>query len=184
MSKGHSGAGNKTFKFGNAEGVGRGKDNTHDLLPAYANVRIRSSSVDGAVKEFQKTHGHADHEWAYVINGQGGVNRYLEGNKSSVSINPASVPKGSLTIHNHPSGSHAPSKGDMLWLARSNSNAIAMVGKNKTTIVSKKPGFKSAQFERWVKRAKLNGKDYDDAVLKGLKGKQREFGFTVSTMKN
>ena len=90
--------GNKQFKFSNAR-EGRSKDKSHDLHPAYANVRIKSKTLEGAMTEFQRTHSDSDHEWAYVVDGSGFVHRYVEGNAYSVSVYSGS--HDSTILHNH-----------------------------------------------------------------------------------
>ena len=42
-----SGAGNKHFKFSSASDSG--KDNSHEVLPAYANVRIKNKTLEAAL---------------------------------------------------------------------------------------------------------------------------------------
>ena len=56
----------KSFKFGHAsDGNGNRKDK--QLLPAKANVRIKSKTMSGAMEEFRNKHGNSDHEWAYEV---------------------------------------------------------------------------------------------------------------------
>ena len=88
-----------TFKFGHASGDG--KDKSHNLLPAQANVRIKAKTPEGAMAEFREKHGNSDHEWAYEIDSNGYVHQYVEGNAHSVAISSsAKVGKGKRAKYN------------------------------------------------------------------------------------
>ena len=75
----------KTFKFGHAP-HGNDPDMSKSLFPAYANVRIKSKTLEGAMQEFHDRFENEDHEWAYEVDPQGYVHQYIEGNATSVSI--------------------------------------------------------------------------------------------------
>lgn len=167
------GGDNKTFKFNHAKGDG--KDKTKDILPAYANVRIKSKTLEGAMQEFRDQHANADHEWAYEVDPQGYVHQYKEGNSSSVSI--GGRHKDNMILHNHPSGG-AFSDSDLISTALGNQKGIVASGSKGDYIFQKNGGhFKAAEFVKAVKRAKLVGKDYDDAVNKWLKANQKKYGY-------
>lgn len=167
------GEGNKTFKFNHASGDG--EDKTKDLFPAYANVRIKSKTLEGAMEEFHNRFANADKEWAYEIDQQGYVHQYKEGNASSVSISGRN--KDNMILHNHPSGG-AFSDSDLISASLGNEKGIVASGKNGDYIFQKNGGhFKAAEFVKAVKRAKLVGKNYDDAVDKWLKANQKKYGY-------
>ena len=88
----------KSFKFGHAsDGNGNRKDK--QLLPAKANVRIKSKTMSGAMEEFRNKHGNSDHEWAYEVDDIGYVHQYVEGQAHSVAIGSrAKVAKGQRTM--------------------------------------------------------------------------------------
>lgn len=173
MPKGSSGIGKKRFKFSNAS-EGGGKDNSHSLHPAYANVRIKSKTLEGAMSEFQRTHGNSDHEWAYVVDGSGYVTRYVEGNAHSVSV--FANDRNSMILHNHPSGG-AFSRNDMLSVANQNVRGIVASGTKYDYVLQKGTHFKSAAFQRGIKNATMTGKSYDDAVDKWLTDHQRTYNY-------
>lgn len=170
---GSVGSSDKTFKFGHAEGDG--KDETQDLFPAYANVRIKSKTLEGAMEEFHNRFANADKEWAYEIDPQGYVHQYKEGNRSSVSISGRN--KDNMILHNHPSGG-AFSDSDLISTSLGNEKGIVASGRNGDYIFQKNGGhFKASAFVKAVKRAKLVGKNYDDAVDKWLKANQKKYGY-------
>ena len=163
----------KTFKFNHASG--NDKDRTKDLFPAYANVRIKSKTLEGAMQEFHERFKNANKEWAYEVDQQGYVHQYKEGNASSVSI--AGRNKNNMILHNHPSGG-AFSDSDLISASLGNERGIVASGKNGDYIFQKNGGhFKAAEFVKAVKRAKLVGKSYDDAVDKWLKANQKKYGY-------
>ena len=173
MPKSRSGVRSKQFKFSNA-GEGRSKDKSHDLHPAYANVRIKSKTLEGAMSEFQRTHGNSDHEWAYVVDGSGFVHRYVEGNASSVSVYGSS--RDSTILHNHPSGG-AFSKNDMLSIASQPSRGIVASGSKYNYVFQKGTHFRADAFRQAVSTARMTGKDYDDAVDRWLSSHQRDYHY-------
>lgn len=163
----------KEFKFGHASD--KGKDKTKDLFPAYANVRIKSKTLEGAMEEFHERFKNADHEWAYEVDPQGYVHQYKEGNTSSVSISGKN--KGNMILHNHPSGG-AFSDSDLISASLGNEKGIVASGKNGDYIFQKNGGhFKATDFVKAVKSAKLKGTSYDDAVDKWLTANQKKYGY-------
>lgn len=173
--------GEKTFKFNHASG-GNGKDETKDLFPAYANTRIKSKSLEGAMQEFHERFKNEDHEWAYEVDEQGYVHQYKEGNATSVSISGRN--KNNMILHNHPSGG-AFSDSDLISVSLGNEKGIVASGKNGDYIFQKKGGhFKGAEFVKAVKRAKMSGTSYDDAVDKWLTANQKKYGYTYKFVKD
>lgn len=164
---------NKTFKFNHASGDG--EDKTKDLFPAYANVRIKSKTLEGAMKEFHERFKNENKEWAYEVDSQGYVHQYKEGNASSVSISGRN--KDNMILHNHPSGG-AFSDSDLISASLGNERGIVASGKNGDYIFQKNGGhFKATEFVKAVKNAKMQGKSYDDAVDKWLTANQKKYGY-------
>ena len=173
-----------TFKFGHASGDG--KDKSHNLLPAQANVRIKAKTPEGAMAEFRAKHGNSDHEWAYEIDSNGYVHQYVEGNAHSVAISSrAKVGKGQSTmiLHNHPSGGHF-SDADLISTAmdRRSKGIVATSGKAQY-IFEKGTHFKANAFTKAVKNAQMKGTSYDDAVDKWLKGNAKKYGYKYTKQK-
>lgn len=167
-----------TFKFGSAGGGGGTPDKS--LLPAQANVRIKSKTPEGAMAEFRAKHGNSDHEWAYEIDDNGYVHQYIEGKAHSVAISSgAKVGKGQRTmiLHNHPSGGHF-SDADLISTAMDARSKGIVATSGKAQYIFEKGGhFKSTQFIKAVKGAKMKGTSYDDAVDKWLKGNAKKYGY-------
>ena len=162
----------KEFKFNHAP---LGKDRTKDLFPAYANVRIKSKTLEGAMQEFHDRFKNEDHEWAYEVDQQGYVHQYKEGNKHSVAISGRN--KDNMILHNHPSGG-AFSDGDLINVSLGNERGIVASGKNGDYIFQKNGGhFKAKEFVKAVKTVKMKGTSYDDAVDKWLTANQKKYGY-------
>ena len=168
----------KSFKFGSAGGG----DGTPDkqLLPAQANVRIKSKTMSGAMKEFREKHGASNHEWAYEIDDNGYVHQYVEGKAHSVAIGSrGKVGKGQRTmiLHNHPSGGHF-SDADLISTSMdARSKGIVATSTKAQYIFEKGTHFKANSFIKAVKNANMKGKSYDDAVDKWLSKNARKFGY-------
>lgn len=176
--RGASSGQQKTFKFGHAGGSGSGNDK--NILPAYANVRIKAKTVEGAMQEFRKQHVDSDHEWGYEIDAQGYVHQYKEGAATSVGIH-GSIKDG-IILHNHPKGGEpAFSDSDLISVSMGREKGIVATSKNWDYIFQKKGGhFKAAEFIKAVKSAKIVGTDYNDAVDKWLKANAKKYGYTYS----
>ena len=178
--------GNGTFKFNHATGDGAG-GNDKALLPAQANTKIKSKSLDGALAEFKRNHLLSDHEWAYEVDSNGYVHQYVEGATSSVGIYAgAKVARGQKTmiIHNHPSGG-AFSDSDLIAASmQTRAKGIIASGKNYDYKFEKGTHFKASAFTKAVKSAKMKGKDYDDAADKWLKANQKKYGYKYTRTKN
>lgn len=168
----------KSFKFGSAGG-GDGKPDKQ-LLPAQANVRIKSKTMSGAMEEFRNKHGNSDHEWAYEIDDNGYVHQYVEGKAHSVAIGSrGKVGKGQKTmiLHNHPSGGHF-SDADLISTSMdARSKGIVATSTKAQYIFEKGTHFKANSFIKAVKNANMKGKSYDDAVDKWLSKNARKFGY-------
>lgn len=174
--------GSGTFKFGHAGGGAGGSDT--QLLPAYANTKIKSKSLEGALAEFKRNHLLSDHEWAYEVDDQGFVHQYVEGQAHSVGIWSSRNARGSMIIHNHPSGG-AFSDSDLLSVSmQRRTKGIIASGKNYDYTFKKGTHFDASGFMKAVKTAQMKGKDYDDAVDKWLRKNQRKYGYTYSRSKN
>lgn len=157
------------------------------MLPAQANVQIKSKSLEGALAEFKRKHLDSDHEWAYEVDSNGYVHQYVEGDTSSVAISgSARLRRGesSMIIHNHPGGG-AFSDSDLLSVsANKREKGIIASGKGYDYKFEKGTHFKAAQFTKAVKTARMSGRDYDDAVDKWLKKNQKKYGYKYSRTKN
>ena len=181
-----SGSGeNKTFKFSNASGGGGARGDY--IPPAVANTRIKSKSLDGALAEFKRNHLLANREFSYSVDENGYVTGYNRGGKHSVQV-PTHGKQGrgrkNMIIHNHPSGG-AFSDTDLHTVsADRNAKGIIASGKNYDYKFTKGTHFKAAQFSQAVSKAKMSGKDYDDAVDKWLKRNQKKYGYSYSRTKN
>lgn len=173
--------GNKHFKFQSADEGGGGPRNDKDLLPAYANTRIKSKTLEGAMDEFQKRFANADREFAYVVDSQGFVHRYVQGERHSVNV--SANDRNAMILHNHPSGG-AFSKADMHSIAMQNAKGIVASGRNYDYVLKKGGHFKANEFYKAINNATLTGKDYDDGVHNWLTKNQRKYGYTYYRKKN
>ena len=181
MSRKPSSGKQRTFKF-TGMGEGNGKDKTHSLLSAKLNVQIKYRTPEGAMRKFQKIHGNSDHEFGAVIDGQGFVHKYVEGNPTSVSI---SGGKNQIVLHNHPGGG-AFSKADMLSFSRDGAKGLVASGSKYDYVITKTSHWDkySEAFEHAIKTAKIQGKDYDDAVHRWLRANQRKYHYKYYRKKN
>ena len=134
------------------------------------------------MQEFHNRFENEDHEWAYEVDPQGYVHQYKEGNATSVSISGKN--KNNMILHNHPSGG-AFSDSDLISASLGNERGIVASGTKGDYIFQKNGGhFKATEFVKAVKRAKLVGKDYDDAVDKWLKANQKKYGYRYEFKKS
>lgn len=171
----------QTFKFGHAGDSGNGKDMSQTLFPAYANVRIKSKTLEGAMQEFHERFANENIEWAYEVDPQGYVHQYKRGNATSVGI--WGTNKNNMILHNHPSGG-AFSDSDLISTSLSNEKGIVASGKNGDYIFQKNGGhFKATEFVKAVKTAEMKGKNYDDAVDKWLTANQKKYGYKYKFVK-
>lgn len=182
-----SGSGGGTFKFNHASGGGGGNGDEASLPPAYANVKIKDKSLEGALAEFKKNHLLANREFSYSVDEQGFVTGYEKGAAHSVAV-PYHGKQGrgrtNMVIHNHPSGG-AFSDADLLNTAADRRvKGIIASGKSHDYKFEKGTHFNAQAFSKAVKSAKMQGKDYDDAVDKWLKKNQKTYGYKYSRTKN
>ena len=174
-SKGNEG----TFKFSHA-GAGDGEDQTHDLFSAYANTQIKTKTFDAALKQFSDKYKTADREYGYVVDDQGFVHTYRAGNPSSIGI--WGSESSQMVLHNHPSGG-AFSDSDLISVSQSREGGIVAAGNKYNYIFRKGTHFKSNEFIKAVKRARMKGKDYDDAVHKWLTAHAKKYGYSYERQK-
>lgn len=166
----------KDFKFDHA----RGGDFPfrRKILNAEANTRIKVKTEADAIKYFSDLYSNADHEYGMAIDEQGYVHNYIEGGETAVAIHGK---KGNFILHNHPVSSAANaafSDGDLISISRGRESGIAAISKFGDYYFRKNGGhFRSAEFERAVKRAKLRGTDYSDAVRRWLTANQKTYGY-------
>lgn len=127
---------------------------------------------------------NSDREYAIELSPSGYAYQYNRGNSVSVASDRFNRHYGqqNMLIHNHPSGGHF-SDADLLNTAniQLNRGGIVAVG-NKYTYTFRKNGgkFKSEAFTKAVKKARMKGKSYDDAVDKWLKANQKTYGYTYT----
>ena len=89
-----------------------------------------------------------------------------------------------MVIHNHPSGG-AFSDADLLNTAADRRiKGVIASGKNYDYKFEKGTHFKAQAFSKAVRSAKMQGKDYDDAVDKWLKKNKDKYGYKYSRTKN
>ena len=187
---GGRGAGSGSENVQTWRDAGGGSGRTKDILPARANVKIQSKSLEGALAEFKRNHLLADKEFAYEVDSDGYVHQYRAGGSSAVEIGSyARVRKGERTmiIHNHPNAS-AFSPSDMLSTAADRrSKGIIASGKSYDYIFEKGSHFDAAGFTKAVNRATkqgIKGKDINEAVDKFLRKNADKYGYKYRRVKN
>lgn len=175
------GSGLSTFKFDHARGSGRG-DNERRDLPARLNVLMGAErSPDAALKAFRDAHVDDRYEHGVAVDEHGYVTRYVHGDATSVGIWGG---KGEMVYHNHPGkrgGNFSDS--DLLSTSMSAEKGIVASGREGDYIFVKTHKFKASQFVKAVKSARMQGKDYDDAVGKWLTRNQKKYGYTYRFQK-
>lgn len=163
------------------KGKGGGEEKRHN--PVEFNIRIKSRTPQGAMAEFNKIYGGADHEWGAEIDSQGYVRQFVEGAAHEVGIfgsagrfSKMGRNNQSLILHNHPSAS-AFSKADMLSFANGAEHGIVASGTKYNYIMTKGTHFKANDFVKAINRATITGKDYSDAVHKWLTKNATKYGY-------
>lgn len=176
MGKGSSGkaAPMSTFKFDSAPGrKAKGKVD----FPARFNTGSRNQSLGNQLKAFMDRHGGSDKESLIAVDSNGYVTHYIHGEAHSV---PMVFSKGDHVIHNHPGGG-AFSDADLVNMANTPTRGITALssrGKKPVTYTVEKGGnFKADSFAKAVKRAQMQGTDYDDAVHRWLTANQKKYGY-------
>lgn len=180
-----TGGKDKPFKFTSAKGDSKGNEEINpSLLPAYANTKIKTKTYEKALAQFSEKHRNSNTEFSYSIDDQGFVHSYEKG--GSVSVQPRNYSK-KMVVHNHPAGNdgkgHSFSKADMQFVSRTNAKGIVAVAPEGTYSFTKTHKFKGQSFEKAMSRARLNGKDYSDAVGKWLTANQDKYGYKYSFTK-
>ena len=143
--------------------------------------------MDSFIDLFQ----NADHEWAYAVDEQGYVHGVNEGGSTSVTMPfPKRGTKGLMMIHNHPGTKANPggafSDKDLINASMTKYKGIIATDQTGEYIFQKGTHFKATDFVSAVKRAKLKGKDYNDAARKWLKANAKKYGykFEYNTKRN
>lgn len=178
---GGSGAGSpsQSFTFGNAGGGGRMDSD----LPARMNTRIKTKTVDEAIKQFRNKHQNSGIEHLMILDTDGFVSQYNHGERSSVGWVQTRSTKNGLVVHNHPSSSHF-SDTDLLNLSTTSTRGVVATTKQGYYMVTKGTHFKTNEFAKAVKKASMQGSDYNDAVDKWLKKNQKRYGYVYKNVKD
>lgn len=170
--RGSSSESSSTFKFDHA--ANNGDSLRAVLFPAEFNDGDKFQSFEKALDKFRARHAGSDHEYGITVDRDGYVHRYVEGGRSSVAI---SGRDGQVIIHNHPSDS-AFSDTDLLNVSQvAGERGIVASGTSGDYIFEKGPKFDGVGFAKAVKSARMNGKDYNDAVDKWLTKNQDRYGY-------
>lgn len=144
--------------FGHAGGGGKGEMSI-EHYPAAANLSIKTKTEQGAIDAFAKKYKNADHEYAYVVDSNGGAYINNEGKKHSVNLNGnwKNIKNGTV-IHNHPGGGNFSDTDLRTWSSHPQIKSIVAVGKNYTYRVTKTSSFKSkgSGFEKAMSKAKFD----------------------------
>lgn len=160
------------FLHGNNGGGGGGGP---DHFPVEANVRIKNKTTEGALQEFRDKHVTADHEYAYIIDDQGYVHEYNEGDKGSVSVYNT---KGGRIIHNHPSdGDPAFSFEDLDLFASGEAKSMTASSSKYDYTIERGTHFKKQEFIKALSKAKLKGGSYSEAVHNWMLDNAGKYGF-------
>lgn len=172
-------------------GSGNSKDETTADHPARMNTRIGvNRTYEDMVRAFADAHANADIEHGIVVDAQGFATKYRHGNAGSISG--LSGNGNEIAVHNHPKdGWPTFSKEDVINTAMGTRRGIVAVSskQGRTAETAKYAGtysfvkgthFDAAGFIKGVNKAKLSGKDYNDAVDKWLRNNQRKYGYKYS----
>lgn len=187
-----AGSGQKSFNTG---GGGNAKTKTKFMDPGNLQNEMKSKSQLGGIDTFIKKHGNEDHEFYAVINSKGTVMQYNEGEKSSVSGRYRDVKgkfyqadKGSVDIHNHPSGVALPSTADLATWSRTNEITTSFIVGNKTkgmknnhiTSMTKTNEFNAQKFEDFIN--KVSNRTYKaNQYAKILKENEQKYGYKIKS---
>lgn len=163
--------GQSTFKFQNAPKTNVRNDKKD--INSRANTQIKEKSVDAALKVFRQMHLDPEREHAFSVDENGYVHNYVHGGAHSVAI---AGGKGEMIFHNHPSGGTF-SKADMLSTSLSAEKGIVACCTTGDHVFVKTHKFRANEFVKAVNGAKMQGRDYDDAVGKWLTANQKKYGY-------
>lgn len=172
-----------------AGGRGNGKDETD--LPARMNVKVASDKRDyqDMLNAFIEQHADSNKEHGITIDTHGFATQYVHGQQGSVGI---WGKKGEMVIHNHPhDGWPTFSKNDIISVTQSRERGIVAVSSKKgrdaatanyagTYTFEKGQHFNASGLMKALSRAKISGKDYNDAVSAWLKKNQKKYGYKYS----
>lgn len=175
-------------------GGGNSKDETTADLPARMNTRLGvNRSYEDMVRAFAEVHASADEEHGVVVDQYGFATKYRHGNAGSISGLSGNGTE--IAVHNHPKdGWPTFSKEDVINTAMGTRRGIVAVSskQGRSAETAKYAGtysfvkgthFDASGFIKAVNRAKLSGRDYNDAVSKWLKANQKKYGYTYSFSK-
>lgn len=175
-------------------GGGNSKDETTADLPARMNTKLGvNRTYEDMVRAFAEAHASADEEHGVVIDAYGFATKYRHGNAGSISGLSGNGTE--IAVHNHPKdGWPTFSKEDVINTAMGTRKGIVAVsskqGRSEETAkyagtysFVKGTHFNASGFIKAVNRAKLSGRDYNDAVNKWLKANQRKYGYKYSYTK-
>lgn len=168
-----AGSGGQAFSFNGPQGDSGPRTDKSDY-PARMNVATSTKTPEGAIAAFRKMYGNSKTEHGISVDSEGFTNSLVHGMPNSVAIGPAR--KNDLIIHNHPNGSSF-SGADLISTAQENSRGIVATHPKGYRVFRKMSHFNPEQFTRAVKRARLRGKTYDEAVDKWLKRNQKKYHY-------
>ena len=190
---GGRGAGSGAKSFNTGGGTGDGK--TKYMDPGKLQNEMTSKSQIGGINTFIDKHANEDHEFYVVINSKGTVIQYNEGQKSSVNGRYRDAngrfyqaDKGSIDIHNHPSGIALPSTADLSTWSRTNEITTSFIVGNKTqgmkgnhiTRMNKTNNCDQRRFERLIKM--VENKTYTATqYAKLLKTNEGKYGYKLKS---
>lgn len=135
-------------------------------------------------------HASDDIEHGIVVDALGFATKYRHGNAGSISG--LSGDRSEIAIHNHPKdGWPTFSKEDVINTAMDTRRGIVAVSskQGRSAETAKYAGtysfvqgnrFDASGFIKGVNKAKLSGKDYNDAVDKWLRNNQKKYGYKYS----
>jgi len=124
----------------------------------------------------------ANREWSIEVDENGFAYGYAKGGSTSVASpsNIGKYGKQAMIIHNHPKiGEPNFSDADLLNTANSKSRKgiVATSAYGQTFTFTKGTHFNATKFSNAVRKAKLHGIDYTDAVDKWLIANQSRYGY-------
>lgn len=191
---GRGGSSGMGFEGGWPSAGGDSKDETTADLPARINTKLGvHRTYEDMVRAFADAHASADEEHGVVIDAYGFATKYRHGNAGSISGLSGNGTE--IAVHNHPKdGWPTFSKEDVINTAMGTRKGIVAVSskQGRSAETAKYAGtysfikgthFNSSGFIKAVNRAKLSGKDYNDAVSKWLTRNQKKYGYTYHFQK-
>jgi len=193
--RGSSFGGSKRGIFGNG---GSGKP-AKDLLPVQLNRTNVTGDRQRMLEHFAQIHAGRGHEFAALMDENGFVTSYLEGESGSVAIPKAKVTESTHITHNHPHHGWGNFSGeDIAYMIDSGARSISASSLPLTDKQAKKWGdsasrrragtytiergthFNGSGLYTAIKTLKVNDKDYDRQLARWLKANQKTYGYTYS----